>query len=531
MRVAFVEKTSFGDPLYRILRAHSIAPVMEVWYTLSYLLALGALSGWLLFQHKAGSAPLRLLFWVALVAWAGTLIGADADWSYKLQLACRELLVLGVVPLCLLLLNKAVPGKVLLLLGFASFVYLYSPVLASSFPARAPAPEADERWELLVELPEGQRPESVAGLTARYRLHWAPAFTPDDAAATLLDNFYRVNVPDDEDWQTVLAALSDSEAIVYAEDNEAVSLDDHVPQPTGLIDVSRFGLDDPELAKQWGYAELAVDELFTTLTELKLRATQPALIAILDTGIDAAHEDLSANYQSIDADSDTDARGHGTHCAGTAAAVSNNGRGVAGFSQDNSYVRVGSVRVLNQYGMGTQATIIEGILTAADAGAAVISLSLGARANVGSQRAYQEAVKYANRKGAIVIAAAGNNGGDARQIVPASVRGVIAVSAVDTTLRKAGFSNRVDRLPMGLAAPGTLIQSTIPDNKYAAYNGTSMAAPHVAGIVGLLKSLRPELTTEQVYTLLERTGKTTRDPELTGKLVQPGAAVRYLVQD
>ena len=507
---------------------------MEFWYTLSFLLTLTTLTAWLLYQQEAWSGLLRGVFWLGLAGYFFALLSEDAAAAVKLQLAFRDLVILGVAPLCAVLLYRATNSRLLPLLGLLSFIWVYKPVLDQSFPEKTkiinnPLAE-DDRWELLVELPEGMEPSSL-GPIATEPLAWERAFSPAHAEATLLDNFFRVNVPNNIDWRTVLDQLEDNDLVVYAEDNEVVQLDDFEPQHTTRIDVAPFQLNDPELAKQWGFESLVVNDLFDGLRSLKLTAKEPALIAILDTGVDATHEDLAANYVSTSPNYDRDERGHGTHCAGVAAAVSNNGKGIASFSQDNSYVRVTSIPVLNRFGMGTQATIIRGMLEAADAGADVISMSLGARASVSSQRAYQEAVQYANKQGAIVIAAAGNNNGDARQIVPAGVRGVIAVSAVDTLHRKAGFSNYVNNVDMGLAAPGTLIYSTIPGNKYAVYNGTSMAAPHVAGIVGLLKSLRPELTTKQVYTLLELTGTETAEPALTGKLVQPGAAVRYLVQD
>ena len=506
---------------------------MEFWYPLAFLLTLISLTLWLLYQQESWGDLFRWSFWGGLAGYLVTLASAEVAAAQKLQLAFGDLLVLALAPLVAVFLYRTTGSRLLPLLGLFFFSWTYRSVLTQRIAAPPPSTAisaADDRQELLVELQNGLVPASL-GPALPEGLTWERAFYPADAEATLLDNFYLVDVPNGTDWRGVLAALEAHPLVVYAEDNEVVVLDDSESRATRLIDVAPFGLNDPGLGRQWGFQSLLVNELFDDLRRLNLKAERPALVAILDTGVDARHEDLTDNYVSLNSKYDRDPKGHGTHCAGVAAAVSNNGKGIAGFSQDNSYVRVTSVTVLNPFGMGTQESIIDGILEAADAKADVISLSLGARARVPSQRAYREAVKYANKKGAIVVAAAGNNGGDARQLVPAGVEGVIAVSATDTLNRKAGFSNFVNHVDMGLAAPGTLVYSTIPGDKYAAYNGTSMAAPHVAGIVGLLKSLRPELTTAQVFTLLDMTGKETADTRATGKLVQPGAAVRYLAQD
>jgi thermitase len=190
---------------------------------------------------------------------------------------------------------------------------------------------------------------------------------------------------------------------------------------------------------------------------------------------------------------------------------------------------VTSIKVLNASGMGTQKSIINGMIKAADAGADVISMSLGGLSNQSKERAYRKAVKYANDKGAIVVAAAGNANRNAKNYVPAAVDGVISVSAVDNELRKAVFSNYVTDLKRGIAAPGVGIYSTIPGNQYDTYNGTSMATPYVAGLIGLMKSFKPGLTTDQAYQILNKTGKPTQQTDQTGKLIQPAKAVEQVL--
>ena len=227
-----------------------------------------------------------------------------------------------------------------------------------------------------------------------------------------------------------------------------------------------FAPNDPYVTNQWGFAKEQVGELHFLLKDKNVKPAKRAKIAILDTGVDANHEDIKDNFVSIKAKYDTDVQSHGTHCAGIAAGVTGNNIGIASVVHSNEFVQVTSVKVLSDYGRGTQQTIMNGIIEAADNGADVISMSLGGMSNDSRQRAYQKAIKYANKKGAIVIAAAGNSKMNAKNYTPAGVDGVIAVSAVDVDLNKAVFSNYVSDVKMGIAAPGVNIFSTIPNNKY-----------------------------------------------------------------
>jgi thermitase len=286
-------------------------------------------------------------------------------------------------------------------------------------------------------------------------------------------------------------------------------------------------LNDPGIDLQWGFEAMKVADLYQVTKDVK--PVKKALVAILDTGIDGNHEDLKDNFTSTQAKYDTDVAGHGTHCAGIAAAVSNNGRGVASFSQNNQFVRVTSIKVLSDNGFGTQQMIINGMLEAADAGADVVSLSLGGLSSDSKQRAYQKAVDYVNRKGGIVVVAAGNSNRDAKDFAPACAPGVIAVSAVDTLMQRASFSNHVQNLKMGLAAPGVKIYSTFPGGQYQTFNGTSMATPYVAGLLGVMKSIRPSLSTREAFDILKKSGIDTKNPNQTGKLIQPGAALKELL--
>jgi thermitase len=160
-------------------------------------------------------------------------------------------------------------------------------------------------------------------------------------------------------------------------------------------------------------------------------------------------------------------------------------------------------------------------------------MSLGGRSNSSRLKAYKDAIKYANKKDAIVVVAAGNSNTNAKQYSPANTPGVITVSAVDTLIGRASFSNYIQDVEMGIAAPGVQIYSTTPtlsrNGKYAAFNGTSMATPYVAGLVGLMRSLDPKINTKEVYKILDETGKPTKDTKKTGKLIYPVEAVKRVI--
>lgn len=222
-------------------------------------------------------------------------------------------------------------------------------------------------------------------------------------------------------------------------------------------------------------------------------------IAIVDTGVSITHPDLAGKtvpgFDFVDNDNDPDdTEGHGTHCAGIAAANTNNGIGMAGLAPN---CRIMPVRVLGPGG-GTTAWVVSGITYAVDNGAKVVSLSLGGGF---PDTALQDAGAYALSKGALPIAAAGNNGSP-NKFYPAGFDEFLAVAATTAQDTRAGFSNYgadwVD-----VAAPGAAIYSTIPGDTYAFFDGTSMACPLVAGLAGVVKSVDPNLTPAALRSLIQ----------------------------
>ena len=384
--------------------------------------------------------------------------------------------------------------------------------------------------ELLLELAEDADLTELTDIFQKYNVQAERAFLPKFANRTELDDYYLIDIPNNQKILPELQKELNATGIVdWIEGNEVVKVNPIEPARK-LPEINRkYGINDPGLEHLWSFDVMHMDALYDFLDQKKVTAKKTAVVAILDTGVDAKHEDLAANFKSIKSKYNTDTKGHGTHCAGIAGAVSNNNKGVASYSRTNNYVKLTSIKVLNASGMGTQQMIINGIIEAADQGVDVISLSLGGYSSQAKQRAYEKAVKYANKAGCIVVAAAGNSNRNAKNFAPVNAAGVIGVSAISEDLSRAVFSNTVQDLKMGVAAPGTNIYSTMPGNQYKALNGTSMATPYVSGLVGMMKSIRPELDTKEVYEILHASGQRTKSGDETGNLIQPMKAIEKTI--
>lgn len=296
--------------------------------------------------------------------------------------------------------------------------------------------------------------------------------------------------------------------------------------------------DYPRLNEQWGFSNSAASLNVRPAWDKATGAGQ--VVAIIDTGR-TRHPELDANtlpgYDFIsngsmagdgngrdDNPEDTGdsqwgrpSSWHGTHVAGTVAAATNNGQGVAGTAFDAKLVHV---RVLGKGG-GYTSDIADGMVWAAGGTvsgiprnanpAKVLNLSLGGQG--ACDRASQAAVDGAIQAGATVVVAAGNSNADVSRFTPANCRGVVAVAATTSRGARAGFSNYGRGIT--LAAPGENILSTLNSGRtspgapaYAAYNGTSMAAPHVAGVVALMQSaVDGRLTPAQVADILKETAR------------------------
>jgi len=234
--------------------------------------------------------------------------------------------------------------------------------------------------------------------------------------------------------------------------------------------------DDPWFGNQWGMVKVQAPQAWDVTT-----GSGTIKIAILDTGVDLDHPDLANKIVSnINLTSSTtvdDVHGHGTHVAGIAAAMTNNGVGVAGLGYGSTIM---NVKVMGDTGSGAYSWIVSGIIWAVDNGAKVINMSLGGSS---ASSTLEDAINYAWSKGVVVVAAAGNYGNTA-PLYPAYYTNCIAVAATDSLDRLAGWSNYGDWVDV--AAPGVGIYATLKNNGYGYKSGTSMASPHVAGLAALV---------------------------------------------
>ncbi len=244
---------------------------------------------------------------------------------------------------------------------------------------------------------------------------------------------------------------------------------------------------DPEYSQQWNLRSINVESAWD---ETK---GSGVTVAVIDTGIskvpDLEQTKFVKGYDFVNdrIEADDDA-GHGTHVAGTIAQSTNNNYGVAGIAYEANLM---PLKVLGASGGGTVADIAEAIRFAADNGADVINMSLG---GPGESSLMEEAINYAHQKGVFVVAAAGNSNQNSASY-PARYPHVVGVSALDSAGNKAPYSNfgaGVDISAPGGSETGKILQETIDPETgsavFASYQGTSMAAPHVAGVAALVKA-------------------------------------------
>jgi subtilisin family serine protease len=251
---------------------------------------------------------------------------------------------------------------------------------------------------------------------------------------------------------------------------------------------------DPGYAYQWHLPKISAPTGWDIST-----GSTGIPIAIIDSGVDPGHPDLAAKllpgYNFLASNTDThDVLGHGTAVAGTAAAITNDGLGIAGVAWVNPIM---PLVVLDSTDYATYANIASAITWAADHGARAINISIGGSSYSST---LQDAVNYAWNKGVVVAAAAMNNGADA-PYYPAALANVLAVSATDQNDQLASWSNYGSWI--ALSAPGTMIYTTTNGGSYGYWEGTSLASPQVAALAALVLSVHPSLTASQVVSLLE----------------------------
>lgn len=367
--------------------------------------------------------------------------------------------------------------------------------------------------ELAVDLKDGARPEDVADLIrqAGGDVRWNSEFSEGGERISL------AHVAADK-LGALLAALKGHPKVDNAEEN--------------LVYRASFVPNDPLYSeKQWHLTRVGAERAW------EFGCGAGVTVAVVDTGVacfdkgpftrgsDLQGTRCSGGYNFVhDSAEAFDDQGHGTHVAGTIAQTTHNGKGVAGLAYCANLM---PVKVLNKSGWGTLADVAEGIRYAADHGARVVNLSLGGPRPAAT---LEKAVHYAQSKGVLIVAAAGNSGKSVGY--PAAYPGVLAVSATDSNDTIAWFSSRGAQV--GIAAPGVSVtQQTICEggrNKcelFGTFNGTSMASPHAAGAAALVIGMGVS-DPDAVRAIIAKTATGKDDAKLYGAgVLDAGKAVAH----
>ena len=387
--------------------------------------------------------------------------------------------------------------------------------------------------------------------SSAFRATLSPSWTARD----LGEGFYAVQAP----------GHSTADVLGWAASAPGV----HSIEPDFVIE-SRAIPNDPSFGQLWGLnntgqsggtpdADIDAPEAWETTT-----GSRNVVVAVIDTGVDYTHPDLAANawrnpgetagngidddangfvddvygWDFVNGDSNPfDDNGHGTHVAGTIGGVGNNGRGVTGVAWE---VSVMGLKFLSASGSGSTSAAIAAINYATmmrrDFGINVVATN-NSWGGGGFSTSLRNAIDAGGGAGILFVAAAGNesNDNDASPSYPASYTStsIISVAATTRSNQLADFSN-YGATSVDLAAPGQSIYSTTPNNSYATYSGTSMATPHVAGVVALLAAAAPQATASQIRTaILNGTTQlgTLSGRVATGGLLNAAGALRELVGD
>jgi len=370
--------------------------------------------------------------------------------------------------------------------------------------ASSGAMSTNDAWTGVLAAPAGaqEAADDTEGLIVRFRPAVAHARQvaahqqagARRAAALALSDAVRVEVGRGLRNQA-LAAYNARPDVLYAEPDYEVQ--------------AHFIPNDPGYPNQWALPTIGAPIAWDVT-----RGSSSVRVAVVDCGVfsqatgraapdgQAGHPDLRGRV-TVDQDFTASSTGfddfcnHGTHVAGIVGAAGNNGIGVSGLAP---LVTVMNAKVLGDSGTGATSNILNGVIWAVQNGAKVVNLSLG-RDGTCSQ-SEQDTMSWAWSQGAVIVASSGNSGLPASG-APGNCPNVISVGSTTSDDAPSTFSNTT--LNVDVAAPGSNILSTVRTGQYAYFNGTSMAAPHVAALAGLLWSQRPGASNQEIVDRIRTT--------------------------
>ena len=501
-------------------------------YTVGFTTLLFSFLLWIFFSaENVAGRIFRFLTIIGGVIWAVSLILFATEVTDFLQIFFRDVFMISMASFVLISTKSNKIISAALLLGAAIF---YQSVgfafIQKTFEKIPMAQSYAADGEIMVYCADQMDHDLIKKQLQQFDISLKPAFAPLDDENTFLDEVVLLDIPDNQIGQMleITEILNQIPEVTYWEMNENLILEQ--PKSVKANKKSTAALNDPLAGQQWMVQALKVEAFHDLIHQNADRQQKVATVAILDSGIDGEHPDLKEHLINPSGKDYRDAVGHGTHVAGIVGAITNNKIGISSLLPGNSdLVKLQSFKVMNDFGMGTQQNVVAGMIAAADQGVDVISMSLGGKATPEREKIYKEAVEYCRSKGCIIVTSAGNANTSASTFSPTNSDNVIVVSGINSDLKKAYFSNVLDGIEWGVAAPGQQILSTYPKRNYKAMNGTSMSAPFVSALVGVMRAFQPDITDKEVINLLTDNGMSTNEVSKIGPIIQPSATLKALL--